>query len=942
MIGALLPVVALSVAVGLAIHGYLDDAYREPVGTGVLAGLAIVLVLFFSWLTWRSVKRQQVADRALRSQHSRMQTLLHTASDGIHILDAEGRLQEVSDSFCAMLGYTREEMRGMHVSQWDAQWSRPELGNILGSLIVGPSVFETRHRRHDGTLIDVEISTTPVELEGRTWLYASARDITGRKRMEEALQTSEERWKFALEGAGDGVLDWNLETGEFFVSRQGKAILGYGEDFPIDTIQQWEALISPRDSSRRQQALGLLLEGQSAVHSGEYRTRCGNGQWKWILVRSMVARRDHDGHALRISGTLSDIDDQKRRLERDVVRARVMEMQARGAALHEILGVIISGLEQLHPDLVFGIFTLNDRGRLVLATRSRQLSVLQAREIEFEGEIVSAGNTIFAGTPIYAEPTDSAYWKQLAAFVQPANLAPCWSEAIVSAAARPLGALLAFRRTDDSDTLPELETMQQAAYLASATIQRKNVEDQLQLALSIYETSGEAILVVDPDNAIVAVNPAFTEVTGYRTEEVLGRNPGMLKSGRHDQRFYQALWSSVLETGRWQGEIWNRRKNGEDLVEWLTINTIRDEFGEVYRRVAIFSDITEKKKSDELIWLQANYDALTGLPNRSLFRDRLLQAIKKSNRDALPLALFFIDLDHFKEINDTLGHKAGDQLLIEAARRITACVRDSDTVARLGGDEFTVVLPSLRETVRAEQIAQEIIAAMAAPFVLGRETAYVSASIGITLYPTDASDPDSLEKAADQAMYAAKTEGRNRFSFFTGSMQVAAQERQQLVNNLHRALEGGQFQVYYQPIVDLPSGRIVKAEALLRWHHPEHGLIHPAHFIPVAEETGLIHEIGDWVFHEVAGVAKRWQGLAQKARRAPGRPESAAGVCEMVEVLPIQISINKSPRQFLTGDTNESWIDYLRKIDLPVNCIAIEITEGLLLDNRAEVSTKLL
>jgi len=303
-------------------------------------------------------------------------------------------------------------------------------------------------------------------------------------------------------------------------------------------------------------------------------------------------------------------------------------------------------------------------------------------------------------------------------------------------------------------------------------------------------------------------------------------------------------------------------------------------------------------------------------------RDRLEQAMLRSQRDGQPLALMLVDLDHFKEVNDTLGHDRGDQLLVEAARRIRACVRESDTVARMGGDEFTVILPGVGQPAAVEHVVSRLLASLAAPFPLGGEVAYVSASIGITLYPADARQIEDLLKNADQALYAAKDAGRNRFCYFTPELQAQAQTRVRLANDLRRALVDDQFELHYQPIVELDSGRVVKAEALLRWHHPERGAVPPQQFIPIAESTGLIGEIGDWVFRSAALQVRRW-----RADIDPG----------------FQVSVDRSPAQFRGGGaTAQTWTDALAALGLPGSSMAVEITEGLLLDATEEVSAQLL
>lgn len=299
----------------------------------------------------------------------------------------------------------------------------------------------------------------------------------------------------------------------------------------------------------------------------------------------------------------------------------------------------------------------------------------------------------------------------------------------------------------------------------------RNSERSMKLAASIYQSNADAIVVTDESNLIVDVNPAFTRITGYTMDEVLGKDPKILQSGRHDKDFYRQMWQTLLTEGQWHGEIWDKRKGGEIYVKLAHISVLRHPDGSVYRYVAQFSDITEKKQKDELVQWQANYDPLTSLPNRRLFQDRLEQAIKKAHRTGLPLALFFIDLDYFKKINDSLGHTKGDLLLMEAARRISSCVRETDTVARLGGDEFTIILPEFGDTSKTARIAQNIIRELSRPFFfVNDETGYhISASIGITLYPEDAQDIKHMLNHADQAMYAAKAEGRGCFRYFAES-----------------------------------------------------------------------------------------------------------------------------------------------------------------------------
>ncbi len=364
----------------------------------------------------------------------------------------------------------------------------------------------------------------------------------------------------------------------------------------------------------------------------------------------------------------------------------------------------------------------------------------------------------------------------------------------------------------------------------------------------------------------------------------------------------------------------------DDSWKWILTRGMvahRDEEGRVTRMIGTHTDLTERKQAEETIRRQAHYDALTQLPNRRLFRDRLEQTIRLSKRDGAPFALMLIDLDHFKEVNDTMGHDAGDFLLVDAAQRILHCVRESDTVARMGGDEFVVILPDIDDPVNIERIAQKIIGKLAAPFLLGEEKAFISASIGITRYPIDADSMETLLKNADQAMYVAKNLGRNRMSYFTPVLQENAQKRMRMVNDLRDALASNQFRVYYQPIIELATGDIHKAEALLRWLHPTRGMVSPAEFIPLAEETGMIVEIGDWVLRQAMHEVKRLQQIHHKD---------------------FQISVNKSPVQFHNDNPlkAEEWLQELETHGLHASSLVVEITEGVLLDDAGNVKERLL
>jgi diguanylate cyclase (GGDEF)-like protein/PAS domain S-box-containing protein len=451
--------------------------------------------------------------------------------------------------------------------------------------------------------------------------------------------------------------------------------------------------------------------------------------------------------------------------------------------------------------------------------------------------------------------------------------------------------------------------------------ERKQIENALRESeekyRSLFEESLDGLFISNAAGNYIDINQKVVRIFGYDSKEEM-----LCLDLDKDIYAYPAdkanIFAFVNKNGFAELEVIIKKKNGERITALCSYTAVKDEDGSITSYRGMIRDITEKKKSEELIWRQANFDTLTGLPNRNMFHDRLEQEIKKSFRECLPLALLLIDLDHFKQVNDTLGHAMGDLLLQEAARRIRSCVRGSDTLARLGGDEFTVILSAMSETGHVEDVAQKIVNKLAQPFRLGSDEVYVSASIGITIYPSDADDIDSLIKNADQAMYVAKNKGRNRFSYFTRSLQIEAQNRLHMINDLRGALEAGQFSVHFQPIIEMSTGLIHKAEALIRWQHPERGMVSPAYFIPLAEEAGLINEIGDWVFRESAQWASIW------SKRCQGD---------------FQMSVNISPIQFQHGGRMfDEWVKYLAGLGLSGKNMVIEITEGLLLKAESEVT----
>ncbi|HLF97098.1 MAG TPA: EAL domain-containing protein [Methylococcaceae bacterium] len=449
---------------------------------------------------------------------------------------------------------------------------------------------------------------------------------------------------------------------------------------------------------------------------------------------------------------------------------------------------------------------------------------------------------------------------------------------------------------------------------------RAEAAEKLRLAAAVFDHSLEGIFVTDRDGTIQAANDAVTRITGYATEELLGRNPRILRSGRHEQAFYGALWESVSSTGRWQGEIWNRRKNGEVYPEWLSISAMRDGQDRIQHYIGIFIDISAQKEAEQRLDYLAHHDNLTGLPNRELFHDRLVVAIAQTRRSRNAIAVLFIDLDHFKYVNDTFGHGKGDELLQAVARRIAGCLREEDTLSRMGGDEFTVLLQHFNSREEVGVVAGKIVGAMKAPFVLGGHELYVTASVGISLYPDDGNDPVALVKNSDTAMYRAKKNGRNGLQFFQSGMEGYSLRRLEMERNLHRALELGEFRLFYQPQFDLANGSVVGAEALLRWQEPDGELIPPGQFIHLAEETGLIVPMGEWVLRTACTQCKVWQ--------LDGLP-------------PLRVAVNLSAQQFRKANFGNMVATALLDSGLDPGFLELELTESIAMHKAEETAATL-
>jgi len=449
---------------------------------------------------------------------------------------------------------------------------------------------------------------------------------------------------------------------------------------------------------------------------------------------------------------------------------------------------------------------------------------------------------------------------------------------------------------------------------------QRRAENELRLYATVFTNASEGMTITDATTSIIAVNPAFCKITGYSKEEIIGQTPRVLNSGRQDAAFYQNMWGTLKEMGQWKGEIWNARKDGTIFPEWLSITAITDQDNQPSHYIGVFTDITERKKTEAHIHHLAHHDSLTGLPNRLLLLDRIKHGIETTAPNNLKTAVIFIDLDRFKNINDTLGHSVGDDLLIQVAQRGLSVLRETDTFCRQGGDEFVAVLPGLSCPQEAGRICDELLSTLCQPYLLAGHELTVSGSAGIAVYPEDGDNATELLRKADLAMYRAKEIGRNTFCYFSAEISTTSIGELLLENDLFGALERHELLLHYQAKVDTHTGELLGAEALMRWNHKKRGLISPQIFIPLAEESGLINSMGEWALRTVCAQLRSW-------------------IDEGLHVLPIAVNI--SAHQFVQQSLPQLLADILAEFNIPAQLIELELTESILMGNASRTADTL-
>jgi len=608
-------------------------------------------------------------------------------------------------------------------------------------------------------------------------------------------------------------------------------------------------------------------------------------------------------------------------------RNAILESLAKGEDFKTILTDIVKSAEKLNPEIICSILLLDVKEQHLLHGACVSLPKFYCDTIDgiaIGQGVGSCGTAAFTAKRVIVEDIMShPYWELYKELAKKAGLYACWSEPILSSKHKVLGTFAIYYKQPKVPSTESLAFIHRMAGLTAITIERQQTEEELRIAATTFQ-SHDAVVITDAEGTILRINQAYTDISGYQAEEVVGRNASVLNSGIHDKTFFPRVFQELEKKGQWEGEIWNRRKNGECFAERITITAVTDG-STVSHYVGIFSDISDKKASEEEIKKLAFYDPLTSLPNRRLLLERLEQAVISSKRHNHCGAVIYMDLDHFKTLNDSLGHQVGDELLIQVAKRIKSVIREEDTACRLGGDEFVVLIAGYDSSVtemieQAAVVAEKIREKINKPFHFSNTKQLFSSSLGVSVFPDSVEEPEQILEQADTAMYRSKQSGRNLVSFFSATMQQEHNRKANLERLLQTALSQEQFVIYYQGQMNA-KGELLSAEALLRWIHPDQGMVSPAEFIPIAESSHLIVDIGSWVLMEVCRQIKTWQQAGLQLDH---------------------VAVNISPRQFRQKDFVQQIQNAVNNAEIEAKFLMIELTEGIVIDDINDTIAKML
>lgn len=682
-----------------------------------------------------------------------------------------------------------------------------------------------------------------------------------------ALSTTLKHTELALRTARQSWFEMDMNSGEIWVGDEYPALLDYKQDEFQTDLNTLRNGVHPDDLKQ----LIEMLENCSSTGKAaeiEFRRRTKNGYWLWLHAVAEAVTLAENNTPERIIGVVTDISRRKHTEILESARLKVLEQLVQNVPLNTIFMSIIRMIEDTSRGALCSILLLDEEKKRLHLGAAPSLPGFYNDAIEglaIGDNVGSCGTAAFRKERIIVEDINThPYWAPFKELAQQAGISSCWSEPILHGDGEILGTFAIYHPMPATPNARDLEVINFAARLAMLAIEKTRTDARLNLLSNVFEEAEEGIIVTDANVRIVDVNPKFCEITGYTRQDALHQNPSMLCSGQQDPSFYKNLWQELKQKGSWRGEIWNRRKDGELYIEQLTISDISDPSGEITNYVGIFSDITQLKNQQQALEMMAYHDVLTQLPNRVLLTDRFQQATARCNRTGSLLAICFLDLDNFKQVNDRYGHNVGDQLLVQVSERILSCIRDDDTASRLGGDEFAILIGDIHTTEDCREALSRIHSTISEPFLIDGNELHITASSGITIYPHDQVDIDTLLRHADQAMYRVKLGGKNNFDMFNAKDDQQLIETHNKRRDIEHALREKQFVLYYQPKVNMCTGDVWGVEALIRWNHQEKGILPPFSFLPVISGTNLEIDIGNWVIDEALHQLNAWHQAGLK------------------------------------------------------------------------------
>ncbi|MFZ3087204.1 MAG: EAL domain-containing protein [Methylotenera sp.] len=902
-------------------------AFKERILTSdkpeLVALVGIALTMLLSLLTWFLIRSQQSAD-------ARYQKLFDQAGDGVLVLNRDHSFLEINNAALMLLGYERETLLKMRLPDILAKHELVRLEPSVREVMAGrPLHEECVYVRKDGSEFTAEIGCR--KLEGSNY-FVIIRDLTERKKAEERIKRLTQLYQ-ALSEINQAIVRMNDESDLFPLVCQCAVDFGGMKMAWIGQLDEASSRVLPvavygngvdyvdnlmisvkKDLPEGQGPTGTALRENRTVIINDYLTNPITKHWHdraaqygWgsaatfpiqrngkpfaVLTVYHSATQGFDEEAINLLNELTfDISFALDNFDRETQRQQLThDLKNAYDRINHILNV--------NPAIVYSLKFQPDHSDFI---------------VDFIGIAIQK----LTGYP-------SEDWYTPKFWIN--HIHPEDQPIVLQAQQRLLeqGSLnhqYRFLHADGRVVWIEDQLMlirdssgnpSEAVGAWLDITDRKVAEQNLRINAQVFEFSREGIITTDTDNTILSVNKAFTEITGYTAEEVIGKNPRILASGTLSKTFYKTMWRQIINTGYWQGELLNRRKDGELYPQRLSISTVRNQDGKITQHIAIISDLSEHKLAEERIQFLSNFDPLTLLPNRNLLRDRAKLALATAKRAHHFVALLYLDLDRFKIINESLGPNAGDELLKELSVRLAKSLRPDDTLSRQGGDEFVLLLPDT-DAEGAAHVAKKMLDIISRPFTFDAQRITLTSSIGIAEFPQDGDNFDQLAQSADAALYRAKQAGRNNFQFFTQQMHEQANEVLHIENELRRALEQDEFLLYYQPKIDASTSKIIGAEALIRWQHPQKGLVSPASFIPIAEESGIINEIGNWVLNTAVRQIAQWQA-------------------DGIAIVPV--AINLSLVQFRQDSLYQSVYQALRESGLDPAMLELEMTEGIAMEN---------